>query len=360
MPHGRSAAGLGRSFAPLVVVLSLFEANVVSAHAMQKSFVDLSANDAGATVLLDFDIADLEDGLQAQMETNWQGGPNEVVRIDKVLTAIATAGLTLKRGGSMCSPEVTAPPTVTKGLVRNRLSYACPTHGALEVEYPLIKRARPGHVCFLVVRIGPRVVTTTLTEANATWLESSAATVWTGAWRFLKLGVGHILLGYDHLLFLLALLLVASRVRELVKIVTSFTVAHSITLIGAGLGAVSLPSRIVEPAIAATIIYVGLENYWIKTSNRRWVLTFALGLVHGFGFAGLFKEVGLPDNGRVLALVSFNVGVEIGQVAVVAAIAPLVGVLAHRWRHSDLVVRRGISGVVVALGAIFLVRRLFL
>ena len=147
--------------------------------------------------------------------------------------------------------------------------------------------------------------------------------------RFLRLGVEHIFLGYDHICFLIALLVV-SRFRELVKIVTSFTVAHSITLILAAMGVARLPSRFVECAIALTIVYVAAENFWRKDMSHRWLLTFAFGLIHGFGFAAVLAELGLPALGRVRCLLAFNVGVELGQLAIVCAAFPIIALLGKR------------------------------
>jgi hypothetical protein len=162
--------------------------------------------------------------------------------------------------------------------------------------------------------------------------------------RWVQLGIEHIFLGYDHICFLLALIVV-SRFRELVKIVTSFTVAHSITLILAALGVARLPSRLVECAIALTIVYVAAENLWRKNFAHRWVLTFAFGLVHGFGFAGVLAELGLPTVGRVRCLLAFNLGVEIGQLAIVALAFPFV-MLLGKWRHGP----RVIAALSVAVG----------
>ncbi|MBI2948361.1 MAG: HupE/UreJ family protein [Verrucomicrobia bacterium] len=140
--------------------------------------------------------------------------------------------------------------------------------------------------------------------------------------RFLKLGVKHIFLGYDHILFLLALVVV-SRFWDLVKIITAFTVAHTITLILAALELVRLPPRLIETAIAVTIMYVALENLWAKEARHRWVLTFAFGLVHGFGFANVLRELGLPAKGVIRCLLSFNVGVELGQIGIVLLVLPV-------------------------------------
>lgn len=147
---------------------------------------------------------------------------------------------------------------------------------------------------------------------------------------FVVLGMEHIFTGYDHIAFLFGLLLVAATfglrggLRYTLGIVTAFTVAHSVTLIAAGLGIVRLPARVVEPAIALSIAYVAVENLVVKDPKHRWLLTFGFGLVHGFGFASVLSEIGLPPSGVVPSLVSFNVGVELGQLCVVGAVAPLL------------------------------------
>lgn len=174
-------------------------------------------------------------------------------------------------------------------------------------------------------------------------------------WRFFKLGVEHIFLGYDHICFLIALI-VASRFRDVVKIVTSFTVAHSITLILAALDVVSLPTRLVESCIAATIVYVALENLWIKETKHRWWLTFAFGLVHGFGFAGVLREMGLPTTGLVRCLLSFNVGVEAGQLAIATALLPLAIGLG-KWSQGRRAIV-AISLVLALFGAAWFVERI--
>jgi len=142
---------------------------------------------------------------------------------------------------------------------------------------------------------------------------------------FLPLGVEHILLGFDHLAFLFALLIAGGKARETVKIITSFTVAHSITLGLATMDVVKVSPGVVEPLIAVSIIYVGIENIFRREIKRRWLLTFAFGLVHGFGFASALRELGVGTGLRaVTPLLSFNLGVEIGQIAIASLILPLI------------------------------------
>jgi hydrogenase/urease accessory protein HupE len=140
--------------------------------------------------------------------------------------------------------------------------------------------------------------------------------------RYLVTGIEHIFLGYDHIAFLVAVVLWARRLVPVIKIVTAFTIAHSITLSLAALNIVVIPSAVVEPAIAASIVYVAMENFFTRNIDTRWRVTFAFGLVHGFGFAGALREVGLPANAVATALAAFNIGVEIGQVAIVSVVVP--------------------------------------
>jgi hydrogenase/urease accessory protein HupE len=185
----------------------------------------------------------------------------------------------------------------------------------------------------------------------------------TDFWGFLALGIEHIWTGYDHLLFLLGLLIVCGSFRSIVAIISSFTVAHSITLGLAATNTVNLPSRLVEPLIAASICYVGMENLIRRGAEPRgrWAVTFGFGLVHGFGFASVLRELGVGTNGHSLALplFAFNFGVEIGQVMIAAIVLPIV----WRWRKNAAFVRKGVPALsaLVAIAGLywFLERTLF-
>lgn len=145
---------------------------------------------------------------------------------------------------------------------------------------------------------------------------------------FFRLGVSHILIGYDHLLFLCGLIVACRRFRSVVAIITCFTVAHSITLALAAFDIVTLSPRIGEPLVAATIVFVGVENLLLRgrEPKRRWLVTFVFGLIHGFGFAGALKAAGGGLSGAALAmpLFSFNLGVEAGQIAIAAICLPIL------------------------------------
>jgi len=175
---------------------------------------------------------------------------------------------------------------------------------------------------------------------------------------FFRLGIEHILTGYDHLLFLLALLLRGGRLLSLLKIITAFTVAHSITLALAVLGVVTIPGRVIEPAIAASIVWVALENLLRRDApSQRWLVSFVFGLVHGFGFASAIEPLALPPARLALALLGFNLGVEAGQAFVVMLILPLL--LWMRGRSWEPRVVRAASIGVAAVGLAWLVQRVF-
>ncbi|HEU5282335.1 MAG TPA: HupE/UreJ family protein [Burkholderiales bacterium] len=136
-------------------------------------------------------------------------------------------------------------------------------------------------------------------------------------WHYLLAGIEHIAIGYDHIAFLVAVILWGRRLWPLVGVVTAFTIAHSITLSLAVLDVARLPSQLVETAIALSIVYVAAENFFVRDLRRRAWITFAFGLVHGFGFASVLRDYGIPRDALVPALAAFNVGVEVGQIAIV-------------------------------------------
>jgi len=174
---------------------------------------------------------------------------------------------------------------------------------------------------------------------------------------FIWLGIEHIFVGYDHIMFLAALIVIGSRLGQLVKIVSAFTVAHSITLILAALEVVTLPTRWVEAGIALSIAYVALENFWIQDSKHRWLLTFGFGFVHGFGFANVLRDLGLPSEGLVASLLAFNIGVEMGQIVIVAIMLPVVLLAARQGFQPRLI--QVASGIILLFGVGWFVERLF-
>jgi len=171
------------------------------------------------------------------------------------------------------------------------------------------------------------------------------------------MGLEHILTGYDHLLFLLGLVLVGRPLRSLFAAVTAFTLAHSVTLALAAFGVWAPSPRIIEPCIALSLAYVGIENWFVADARGRWRITFLFGLVHGFGFAGALREIALPRAEVPAALFAFNLGVELGQLAVLAALVPLL--LAVRkteiWKRGGL---RACTMTIAMAGFVWFIHRL--
>jgi hypothetical protein len=195
---------------------------------------------------------------------------------------------------------------------------------------------------------------------------------WAQLAQFFVQGVWHIWIGFDHILFLLALLLplvlvrergrwrpvdrFGQALREVLWVVTSFTAAHSITLSLAALGLVTLPSRLVESAIAVSVVVAALNNLVPLFNHGRWMVAFGFGLIHGFGFASVLAELGLPQGALVLSLVGFNLGVEAGQLAIVSAFLPIAYLLRRTtfYRRGVLV---GGSVLTMVLALVWLAER---
>ncbi|MDO9106411.1 MAG: HupE/UreJ family protein [Methylovulum sp.] len=195
----------------------------------------------------------------------------------------------------------------------------------------------------------------------------AARSSWRELSEFGKEGVWHIWIGYDHILFLISLLLPAVVVRdgkqwqpvgrfrsaffEVLKVVTAFTIAHSITLSLAVLGFINLPSRWVESAIAASVLLAALNNIYPLISKRIWLVAFGFGLIHGLGFASVLNDLGLPGSSLMVALVGFNLGVEAGQFAIVSVFLPLAFLSRRSWFYQRLTLNFG--SVLIAAIALF-------
>ena len=194
-----------------------------------------------------------------------------------------------------------------------------------------------GHKQFLSVRDNEgKILTERMLSAESKdltiTLHSNSGSRSDRFFRFLVLGIEHILNGYDHLAFLLAVLLTGGALSSNARIITSFTIAHSLTLALATFGVVTLPATIVEPLIAASIVFVGIENLLHRQLARRWLVTFGFGLIHGLGFAQILRELGIATMGihGTIPLLSFNLGVEVAQLSIAAVTLPLIWRLQRR------------------------------
>jgi len=252
------------------------------------------------------------------------------------------------------------------------LNFDAVVFSSLEIESKLIASLPLGHRQYLQVQnsrgdtIFERLLSATADRATVEMPHANSSIAAFESARsfanFLSLGVKHILTGYDHLLFLLGLLLVARGFCSSLGIITSFTIAHSITLAVATLQLVQIPSRIVEPLIAASIVFVGIENLLRgDIPKARRMVPFGFGLIHGFGFASALREAGIGSGtgGIMLPLFSFNLGVELGQIMVAAAALPLI----WKLRESPMFIARwapACSAAVVLLGSFWFVERVWM
>ena len=370
----------------LLLIVALVLHTAAWAHKPSDSYLTLRAAAGSNDIAVRWDIAlrDLDYVLQLDRNGNGNGEISwgEVRLRSDDITRLATSRLQLSSAGKDCAWATAAPLMLDKHSDGTyavlSLSAQCPPlTGALKARYSLLFDVDPTHRG-LVQWIAPGS-----TEAQALVFgnesgEQSLALQPAGAWETLRQymldGVWHIWIGYDHILFLLALLLPSVLVRqagqwapapriggaakEVIKVVTAFTLAHSITLSLAALGLISLPSRLVESAIAASVVVAALSNLFGAVESKRWMMAFAFGLLHGFGFASVLADLGLPKNALVLALVGFNVGVELGQLTIVAVFLPLAFGLRGTAFYRVGVLKGG-SLIVALLATWWLVQRAF-
>ena len=392
---GLPRAALTRALLALVALL--FAAAPAFAHKPSDSYLTL-AQTADNHVALRWDIAlrdlDNELGLDADDDgrLTWGELRERLPEID----AYAFARLGLRSAAGDCRAADGAG-NATTATPRHRIDqhsdgaylvterdYACPgPAAALDLDYRLFARVDPSHrgiVRVLPAGGGERSAVLGPTDPRL-HIEPAADTARAAApdglrtlLQFGAEGVTHIWLGFDHVLFLLCLLLGSVLTRadgrwrgvaepraafiDVLKIVTAFTLAHSITLTLAVLGKVSLPSRLVESAIALTVVLAALNNLWPVLRRGRWGAAFGFGLIHGFGFATALRELGLAPSALALSLAGFNGGVELGQLAIVAVFFPLA-----LWLRHGSFYRRGVfaggSAVIATLALLWFVERAF-
>ena len=275
------------------------------------------------------------------------------------IAASARQMLFVKLGGARCRMGAVriggAGANDARGTIE--IDYTCETsHGRLEIAEDWSALLGEHYQTLANIRTSTGERQVTIEESSRKVAVDVDRPVATGWLDFIKLGVEHIVTGYDHLLFLVALLATARGLWPVIRIVTAFTLAHSVTLSLAVLGIVTIPDRIIEPLIAASIVWVALENLVVREpGRRRWIWAFGFGLVHGFGFASALGELGLQGPAIARALVGFNLGIEIGQLLFVTLFMPAL-VLVQRGRGAQLIPRAA-SLVVAVVGACWFVQR---
>src|SRR5262245_44405760 len=319
-----------------LIILLLAASSSVFAHDPGLSALDLKIDGEKLNANLTLARSDIEAMASIDENRDGQVTPNELNMARARLDAIGRDALEITIDGRRLVPSEIVVTADNSNAIHFRIGFDNATGAKLILRSALIGKLAFGHKQFLTLRgdsnlaKGARLLDAKndLYELDLVAITEKPQTFF----GFLKLGIEHILIGFDHIAFLLALLLVGGSLREAMKIITSFTAAHSITLALATLDLVNLPSWIVEPLIAVSIIYVGLENIPRREAKRRWLLTFGFGLIHGFGFATVLRELGIgpSTSGAAVPLLSFNLGVEIGQIAIAAVVLPLIWKLRQR------------------------------
>ena len=354
------------------------------AHKPSDSYLTVRASQGSGTLAIRWDIAlrDLDYVLQLDRDGNGELTWGEVRPREADINRLAISHLAFTAAGTAC-PLVSASPMMLDKhsdgtyAVLSLKAQCAGLNAPIKARYSMLFDVDPSHRG-LVQWVAPGVDTAQAlvfgTESAEQVLTLQPGSIWQTLKQYAKDGVWHIWIGYDHILFLLALLLPAVLLRkngqwepaptlrgafiEVVKVVTAFTVAHSITLTLASLQIITLPSRLVESVIAASVVLAALNNLRGTIEGRRWIMAFVFGLIHGFGFASVLADLGLPQNALILALVGFNVGVEVGQLTIVAVFLPLAFWL-RRTRFYRVGVLTGGSLLVALLASWWLVQRLF-
>jgi hypothetical protein len=373
---GRALGRFGIAYALAAVAFA------THAHKSSDAYLQLDARPGALAVRWDISLRDLDVALDLDADADGRLTWGEIRSAWPRIEGYATARLSIE-GCPLGTGE--------RGLERRsdgayavlRLKSTCTLPSLPAIHYALFadvdpthrgiaKVERPGEPVLLLVLDPGRAAEAAAAGAGSA---ASGAAVTSGAaprWQFFEEGIRHILGGYDHVLFLLCLLLPAvmrrrdgrwqpverlsQAVLPVAGIVTAFTVAHSITLALAALGIVSLPSSFIEPAIAVTIVLAAIDNVWPVFPVRRVVVTFCFGLIHGFGFAGVLSELNLPTADFAWALLQFNLGLEAGQLAVVVAATVVLFALRHGARYRPVVIRGG-SFAAMAIAAVWFVER---
>jgi hypothetical protein len=350
------------------------------AHKASDSYLRIAATGSTITGRWDIALRDLDAVLALDRDGDGQLSWGEVRLRQGDIARYALERLTLSAGGRNCAPELQSPlidQHSDGAYVVLRFSAPCGQPvSTLRIGYHLFADVDAGHRGLLNLSLGNRTYTAVFGPSAP---EGSFSSVEEGGrWRqfagFVRTGVNHIWTGYDHMLFLFSLLLPAVLLRrerrwvpqpglnpafiDVCKIVTAFTLAHSITLSLASLGIVRLPARISESAIAFSVVIAALNNLFPLVRSRRWVVAFCFGLIHGFGFANVLNDLGLPAGAQSIALVGFNLGVEAGQLAIVAVFLPCAYALRQTLAYRRVVLAGG-SVAIATVAFLWLIERAF-
>jgi hypothetical protein len=363
----------------LFVIVWLLISAPTWAHKPSDSYLSLSIQDDHVIGQWDIALRDLDNAIGLDSDGNGVLTWGEVRNNHDKIRAYVLSRLVLSADQQICANQEVEQliDHHTDGAYSVlRFRFDCDRAiDRLAVNYRLLFDIDAQHKGLLRLTQGGQTSTAIFSrESPAQDFSFAGRSRWNESVQFIHEGIWHIWLGFDHVLFLLALLLPAVLVRmdgrwqaagefssacwNVVNIVTAFTVAHSLTLSLAALDVVRLPSRLVESTIAASVVLAGLGNLYPMMISRRWMVAFGFGLIHGFGFAAVLTDLRLPQDSLLLSLVSFNVGVELGQLAIVAAFLPLAYLIRHSWSYPRLVVTGG-SLAVIAIALVWFTERAF-
>jgi len=318
----------------LVTIGGLLAVPVANAHDTPTSFLDLHAGVRGFDVVLTCSTTDLAHDL-ASIEPEMLLQPAVLEFNKNALSSTILSRLTITAEGKKLDGELRKiEPLPEKRDLRMSFHFAfesAPQKVHLQCQlFPYDQR----HRTFANFYDGARLEQQEIfegTRSSAGYLPGARQKIGLVVRQFLYEGVHHIFIGPDHILFVIGLLLLGGTVKQLLKVVTAFTAAHSITLALATFGVVTPPASLVEPTIALSIVFVGVTALFVNTSrDPRLPIAFCFGLVHGFGFASALQEMMLPRHALGWSLFAFNGGVEIGQACIVMLVAPLLGLLRQR------------------------------
>jgi hypothetical protein len=352
-----------------------------SAHKPSDSYLTLRTHTGDAVVAGQWDIAlrDLE--LPLHLDANNDGAITwgELRQCEPDVFKYALQRLTLKSEGESCTlapTQLLVDDHTDGGYAVLQFTAQCATSPKqIEVGYHLLFDIDPSHRGLLRLEVDGNSRSAVMSPAQSTQMFDLANNSrWSTFIEFVNDGMHHIWIGYDHMLFLISLLLPAVLVRRenhwipvdtlrnallsVLAVVTAFTLSHSITLTLAALGIVGLPSRLVESGIALSVMLAALNNIWPVVTRKVWVIAFGFGLVHGFGFASVLADLGLPRDALALSLAGFNIGVEIGQLTVVLLFVPVIFLIRKKSFYRPVFLVGG-SSIIALVASVWLLSRIF-
>ncbi|MFZ3589022.1 HupE/UreJ family protein [Bacillus sp. DJP31] len=350
-----------------ILVISLFQPTGVHAHALSASFGELVLKDTNVTYTFSIDDLSVIENLEIDSDSNSTLSQEEVDVAKNEITDWISRNIVIQSNGVSQRPligDMKVEKRNDKNVVTTTFLYVV-SEGTdkltLQDSFYTDSDNKTTYTQLLTINNNGELSESILKGENRKWESSIAGTgekaTGTPWYSFFILGMEHILTGYDHLLFLFVLLLARQSFKDYVKVVTAFTVAHSITLTLGYLDIFVLPSIVVESIIALSIVYVAIENIVRKEVKRRWILTFAFGLIHGLGFAGLLSEMSIPKGHLVLSLLSFNLGIEIIQVALVALLIPVLSRV-QKLTTYPTIMKYG-SVAIIIIGGYWVIERVF-